>query len=76
LPVRKFLGSDPVHFSWNELSINSVSGNFVITCSNNNKARAELSYFDTDNVHVLEAAMRYMWKDGNYLAVQNGEWGK
>lgn len=75
LPKYKFLGmsSDPVHYPWEELSFDSGGGNFRISVSNVKNAYAQLPYREVDNLPILEAILRYLWKDGNYLKLKRGE---
>ncbi len=75
LPKYKFLGlsSEPVHYPWEELTISSGAGYFKISAAKEKNYYAQLSYRDIDNVHILEAIMRFLWKDGNYIKLRNGE---
>jgi hypothetical protein len=73
LKKRKFLGSEPFYARWEELTIGNGQGSFVISAATEKKATASLSYRDSDNVHILEAVMRFLWKDGNYLKLRRGE---
>lgn len=70
---HKFLQSEPVYYPWQDLSIGSGSGNFNISATKDSKASVQLSYRDIDNVHILEKVMRFLWEDGNYRKLQNGE---
>lgn len=73
LRKQKFLGSDPFYAKWEELSISNAAGAFVIQAKKEKKATTTLSYRDVDNVHILEAVMRFLWKDGNYQKLSRGE---
>lgn len=75
LPKYKFLGwsSEPVHYPWEELSISSGAGYFKISATKEKNSYAQLSYRDIDNVHILEAIMRFLWKEGNLAKLRNGE---
>ena len=73
LKKRKFLSSEPFYSKWENLRISNGAGTFIIDSAIEEKARIELSYRDIDNVHILEAMMRFLWKDGNYVRLQRGE---
>jgi hypothetical protein len=49
---------------WNELTIWNGPGVFCVKKKREEKLFVELSYQDEDNVHVLEAAIRALWKRG------------
>lgn len=65
-------GSEPYHARWEELSISNQPGIFIIESTKEKKARVELSYQDMDDVHILEAVMRFLSKDDNYIKLQQG----
>lgn len=69
---RSVFGLEPYYAKWEELSISSQPGIFIIESTKEKKARVELSYQDMDDVHILEAVMRFLWKDGNYIKLQQG----
>lgn len=74
LKKRKLLlMSEPYYSKWEGLSISNGPGTFIIESTNEKKAKAELSYRDIDNVHILESVMRFLWKDGNYQKLRTGE---
>jgi hypothetical protein len=49
-------------FVWANLLIVSEGGSFVISAKAEKGFASRLSYIQTDNVHVLEMAMRILWK--------------
>lgn len=65
--------SEPFYSKWEDLSISNGPGTFIIQSTNEKKAKAELSYRDIDNVHILEAMLRFLWKDGNCQKLSRGE---
>jgi len=69
----KLFGWDRVHFKWPELSINAHGGYFIISATKDSKSSATLGYRDSTNAHIVEAVMRFLWKDGNHLKMTNGE---
>jgi hypothetical protein len=75
LPKYKFLGlsSEPMHYPWEELSISPGAGYFKISAAKEKNSYAQLSYRDVNNVHILEKIIRFLWKDGNYAKLRNGE---
>jgi hypothetical protein len=73
LKKHKLFGHEPYFAKWEDLSIANGNGTFVISSNSEKKAKAELSYKDMDNVHILETIMRFLWKDGNYLKLRRGE---
>ena len=76
LKKHKLFGYEPYYTEWEDLRIGNGNGTFVISSDSEKKAKAELSYRDTDNVHILETIMRFLWKDGNYLKLQRGEFSE
>jgi len=77
LKRHKWIGTDePFYSRWEDLTISNGSGTFIISSSNEKKTYAELAYRDVDNVHILEAIMRFLWKDGNYARLQRGEFSE
>lgn len=72
LEVHKFLGTDKYLAPWSDLSIRNGAGTFVINSNSNKKAYAVLKYRETWNVHILEAVMRFLWKDGNHAKLASG----
>lgn len=59
-------------YPWEKLRIGNGNGSFTVK-SDDNEASAELSYIDDDNTHILEALVRFLWKDGNYQKLRRGE---
>jgi len=71
---KKLFGNDvPIYSDWKDLTLLSADGMFQIQSTTNKKAKARLSYRDYDNIHILESVMRFLWKDGNYKRLMNGE---
>ncbi len=68
----RFSGSEPYYARWEDLSIGNGPGVFIITATKDKEVQANLSYREINNVHILEAVMRYLWKDGHYLKLQQG----
>jgi len=58
-----WFSSDKKKFSWNEISIWSEQGNFIIADRNSGKFTAEFSYINVYNVHFLEQMIRILFKD-------------
>lgn len=50
---------------WSDLVIGNGAGTFYIAKKDERKVAVHLSYHETDNVHVLEAAMRVFWKNAS-----------
>ena len=73
LDKRKFFKSERIHFPWTELSIGNGAGSFFIQAAKVSGTTTTLSYRDVDNVHVLEALIRFLWKDGNFEKLERGE---
>ena len=59
-----FSANERKHFCWNELTIWNEPGCFCIG-SKDEKFKASFSYLDHDNTHVLETAVRALWKNYN-----------
>ena len=57
-----FSSDERVSCKWTDLVIGNGAGTFYIAKKDEKKVSVELSYLGTDNVHVLEAAMRVFWK--------------
>jgi hypothetical protein len=74
LKKHKIFGrSEPYFAKWEELSIRNGNGTFIVEATNDKSIGAELSYKDIDNVHILEALLRFLWKDGNCYKLRDGE---
>lgn len=74
LKKHKFFGADdPFYAKWEDLSISNAAGAFVISATKEKKASSTLYYRNVDNVHILEAVIRFLWKDGNYQKLSRGE---
>jgi hypothetical protein len=76
LKKHKLFGHEPFFARWEDLRIDNGNGTFVVSSDTEKKAKAELSYKDTDNVHIFEAIMRFLWKEGNHLKLRQGEFSK
>lgn len=77
LKKHKIIGrSEPVLCKWENLSISNGNGTFIIEASADKSIGTELSYKDVDNVHILEAILRFLWKDGNYAKLRRGEFSE
>jgi hypothetical protein len=60
---KKFLGTGEFEFcKWSELQIWTADGSFCIGKENDKKVRAALPYQETDNVHILEFAIRHKFE--------------
>jgi hypothetical protein len=73
LKKHKLFGHEPYYAKWEDLRISNGNGTFIISSDSEKKAKAELSYKDIDNVHILETIMRFLWKDGNHQKLRRGE---
>jgi hypothetical protein len=73
LQKHGWINDDRFHETWENLTISSGDGSFIIRSTTDRKAYAFLPYRDVDNVHILEAIMRFLWKDGNHLKLMKGE---
>ena len=66
LERRKLLSANErVPCKWTDLVIGNGAGTFYIAKADEKKVTVELSYQEMDNVHVLEAAMRALWKSAS-----------
>lgn len=59
---RLFSPNERVSCKWTDLVIENGDGTFAIVKRNERRVAVELEYYVTDNVHILEAAMRVFWK--------------
>ena len=73
LKKKNFFTTEPYQAPWDELSIGNGKGTFFIRSTKETKAIAELSYREVENTHILEALMRFLWKDGNLAKMQAGQ---
>lgn len=62
---RGFFSNSRVFGNWSELNIWSANGAFFIGMSSDKKAYSELSYIETDNTHIIEAAIRMKLKNNS-----------
>lgn len=60
-----FSTNERVSCKWTDLAIGNNPGTFCIYMRDEKKVSVELSYQETDNVHILEAAMRTFWKNAS-----------
>jgi len=62
---HKTFGADErVYCKWAQLQAWSVNGSFVVGLTDNKKVYSTLSYLETDNAHLVEAAIRMKFKNG------------
>lgn len=73
LTKRHWFSSEPFFSQWTDLRYTSGAGTLILMSDSEPKAKAELSYRDVDNVHILEHVLQYLWKDGNYAKLERGE---
>ncbi|MCU8019652.1 hypothetical protein [Shewanella sp. SM72] len=65
LERKKLFGSNErVFCRWSELVVWNGAGVFCIGKKDDKKLSAAYSYQDEDNIHVLEAVIRMLWKKG------------
>ena len=57
-----FRANEKVRCGWTDLVIGNANGGFYIAKKDEKKVAVQLPYQQEDNVHVLEAAMRILWK--------------
>ena len=62
---RVFGANEKVPCCWTDLRIWNGAGTFCIAKKGEGKVAVELPYREVDNVHILEAAMRALWKRGS-----------
>jgi len=62
--IGETVQTDRVFCRWNELVISTGPGIFCIGKKTDKKLTAAFSYQDEDNIHILEAAIRALWKRG------------
>lgn len=58
LTRAKFIGSEQVYLKWVDVRYRSEDGAFHLVAKDNERVSAQARYLDTDNVHLLEAAIR------------------
>ena len=62
---HKTFGADErVYCKWAQLKVWSVNGSFVVGLNDDKKVYSTLSYLETDNAHLVEAAIRMKFKNG------------
>jgi hypothetical protein len=66
LPCHRFLRrSLPAVFPWEQVVSERRNGLLRVAARSDGSAWAELSYRDVDNVHVLDALIQFLCRDGN-----------
>lgn len=58
-----FSANEAVLCKWTDLVIGNRAGKFYIAKEDERKVSVELPYQEVDNVHILEAGMRVLWKN-------------
>lgn len=56
--------SRQLHCVWNDIEIWNEAGSFCIAYKTDKRLKATFSYLEVDNIHVLEAMIRTLWKQG------------
>lgn len=59
-----FRSDEEVPCKWHELVIWNADGSFCVAKKEDKKVSIALPYLTVDNTHILEAAMRMIWKRG------------
>lgn len=62
LTKHKFMGSERIRFTWYQVKIWNADGAFYIGAKDDKKIDVGLSYIHTPNTHVLEQAIRMVFK--------------
>lgn len=62
---RMFGADEHVRGTWAQLQIWSANGSFCVGLKNDSKACVQLPYQHANNAHLLEAAIRMKFKNGN-----------
>ncbi len=65
LTKQNLFRNETMFFEWSQLLIISEGGSFVISSKAEKGFVNRLPYITTDNAHVLEMAMRILWKQGS-----------
>lgn len=73
LEKKNFITIEPYLAPWEDLRIGNAAGSFVIESDREKSAKTQLAYRDVENVHILEALMRFLWKDGNLAKLKSGQ---
>ena len=63
---RKPSSIERVFCSWEEMVLFNGNGTFCVGSKNDKSVSASLSYLQDDNIHILEAMLRKLWKQGGY----------
>lgn len=64
LTRRKMFSSEPLEFSWGDVSVRSADGAFIVDGPKGSKASETMSYREVDNIHFFEALVRQAFKNG------------
>jgi hypothetical protein len=59
-----FRSNERLYCKWGQLEIWNGPGTFCIGFKEDKKFYVALSYLEVDNVHILESAIRMLWKKG------------
>lgn len=62
---HRFLSNNRVRGNWSQLKVWSADGAFFIGIASDAKAYSELSYMNTDNAHIIEAAIHMKFKNSS-----------
>ena len=62
---KLFSANKLVPYKWTDLVIGNGAGTFYIAKADEKKVTVELPYQEMDNVHILEAAMRVLWRSAS-----------
>lgn len=60
---HKFFDNETVYVKWGDVTYNSYNGDLVITSKDDKKLYVALSYLTVKNVHILEAMIRFSFKN-------------
>lgn len=63
LTKKKFLSSETVNRQWNQINYHSHNGSLIIVDKNDDKVFANIPYLHTPNAHILEAMIRFSFKN-------------
>jgi len=62
---HKFFSEEPALFPWSGVKVWNQGGSFYIASQQDTKTYVALSYINVPNVHILEQAIRIMFKESN-----------
>jgi len=60
-----FFSNSRIYGNWEQIKAWSANGSFFIGIKSDAKAYSELSYINTDNAHIIEAAIRMKFKNNS-----------